>query len=82
MELSRARVKADQLCVATKSDRDAALALGPALGAALILHFALHLALGFALAFVKIEGITLPRYLTSLLSFSFKPQKYLWRKKQ
>jgi len=38
--------------------------------------------LGFALAFVKIEGVSLPRYLASLLRFSFKPQKYLWKKKQ
>lgn len=37
-------------------------------------------AAGFTLAFVKIEGVALPKYLASMLGFSFKPQKYLWRK--
>ncbi len=35
----------------------------------------------FSLAFVKIGGMSLPRYLTSLIGFAFKPQEYHWKKK-
>lgn len=33
-----------------------------------------------ALAFGKVRGVPMARYLSSVVSFAFKPQKYLWRK--
>lgn len=37
-------------------------------------------AASFLLAFGTIKGVSLPRYLASMIGFAFKPQKYLWRK--
>ena len=38
-------------------------------------------ALSFALAFFKVEGVPLARYLTSMIGFSIRPQRYLWKRK-
>ena len=38
-------------------------------------------ALAFGLAFVKVKGMPLAKYLTSMIGFALKPQLYLWKKK-
>lgn len=39
------------------------------------------LTLAGAFAFIKVDGLPFSNYVSSMINFAFKPQKYLWKKK-
>jgi hypothetical protein len=40
------------------------------------------IAISASLAFIKIGGMPLLRYISSVVGFAFKPQEYHWKKKE